>query len=95
MHRVNWLNSYILPIDGTLIDSTTLGQGGRGSNGNERALHIPQSSRIGISPSDGLESYQGHLFGGGGGRSKGAFHSAEMQSAYFTAPADWQASEHF
>ena len=40
------------PIDSTLSGTTTLGQSGLGSNGNEGVLHIPQSSRItGASPS--------------------------------------------
>ena len=32
-------------------DSTTQGQSGPGCNGNERVLHIPQSSRTGDLPS--------------------------------------------
>ena len=40
----------IFDIDGTLI----LTQSGAGSNGNEGVLHIPQSSRTGASPSDGV-----------------------------------------
>ena len=56
-----WLNSSIWSIDGTLIDITTPGQSGPGSNDSERVLHIPQSSRTGTSPSDGLVSYSGYL----------------------------------
>ena len=33
------------------------------SNGNEGVLHILQSSRNGTSPSDGLVSYSGYIFG--------------------------------
>ena len=36
----------------SLTVTTTLGQSGPGSNGNEEVLHIPQSSRTGASPSD-------------------------------------------
>ena len=39
---------------GTLKGTTTPGQCGPGSKGNEGALHIPQSSRNGVSPSGGL-----------------------------------------
>ena len=52
--------SSILPIDRTLSSATTPGQIELGSDGNERALHIPQSSSIiGTSPSDCLVSYPG------------------------------------
>ena len=61
--------SSIWPIDRTL----SVGQRGPGSDGIERVLRIPQSSSItGISPSDCLVSYPGHLSGG-------AYHSAEKQ----------------
>ena len=40
-----------------------MGQSGSGSNGNEGVILIPQSSKIGASPSDGLESYPGHSLG--------------------------------
>ena len=56
---------------------------GPGSNGNERALHILQIFKVGASPSDCLMSYPGHLLGGG------AHSSAEIQSLYSTAPANW------
>ena len=68
-------NNSIWPIDRTLSGATTPGQRGPGSNGNEGLLHIPQSSKIGVSPSDCLVSYSGHSL-------------AEMQSVYSTAPAD-------
>ena len=60
------------------------GQSGPWSNGNEEVLLIPQSPSItGTSPSDCLVSYLGHLLG------SGSYPSAEVQSMYFTAPADW------
>ena len=40
-----WLNISILPIDGSLKNTSSLGQNGPGSNLNEGVLHIPQSSR--------------------------------------------------
>ena len=36
------MNSSIWPIDGTLTDTTLLGQSGPRSDGNEGVLHIPQ-----------------------------------------------------
>ena len=50
---------------GPLTSTTTLDQIEPGSNGNERLLHIPQSSRTGTLPSDGLVSYPGYSLGGG------------------------------
>ena len=41
-------------MDATLTGTTTQGQSGPGSNGNEGVLHIPQSSIIGASSSDDL-----------------------------------------
>ena len=59
------------------------GQSEPGSNGNEGVLHIPQGPSItGTSPSDCLVSYPGHSSGG-------SYPSAEVQSVYFTDPADW------
>ena len=58
------------------------GQSGPGSDGNEGVLHIPQISKPGASPSDCLISYPGHLL-------LGSYASAEMQSVYSRAPADW------
>ena len=59
------------------------GQSGPGSNGNEGVLRIPQSSSIaGTSPSDCLVSNLGHSFGF-------FYPTAEKQSVYSTAPADW------
>ena len=60
------------------------GQSGPGSDGDEGVLRIPQSSSIaGTSPSDCLVSYPEHSLGGG------SYPSAEKQSVYSTAPADW------
>ena len=44
----------IRSIDGTLTDTTTLAQGGPGSNVNEGVLNTPQIYRIGASPSDAI-----------------------------------------
>ena len=66
-----------------LSGATTPGQSGSGSDGNEGVLRIPQSSSTaGTSPSDCLVSYPGHSL-------RGSYPSAEVQSVYFTAPADW------
>ena len=58
------------------------------SNGNASVLHIPQSCSItGTSPSDCLVSCLGHSLG------RGSYASAELQSAYSTAPphsAEWR-----
>ena len=72
-------------INRTLSGATTPGQGGPGSDGNEGIMRIPQnSSTAGTSPSDCLGSYLGHPLEGGG-----SYASAEKQSVYSTAPADW------
>ena len=41
-----WLNSSIWPINGNLTDTTTPGQSGPKSKGNEGVLHIPQASGL-------------------------------------------------
>ena len=70
-------------INKTLSGTTTQGQSGPGSKGNEEVLHIPQSPSItGVSPSDCLVSCPGHLLGR-------SHPSAEMQLVYSTAPVDW------
>ena len=70
-------------MDRALSGATTPGQSGPGSDGNERILHIPQSSCItGTSPSDCLVSYPGHSLGE-------SYPSVEVQSMYSTAPANW------
>ena len=55
--------SSIWPIDGTLPGATTLDQNLPGSKDNKRVLHIPQSSKTGASPSNGLRSHQDTLRG--------------------------------
>ena len=55
-------NSFIWPIDGTLLDATTSGPSGPGDWGNERVFYIPQ-----ISTSDCLMSYPEHSLGEWGG----------------------------
>ena len=97
LHTVKWSNSkfqtihfgvitqfnFIWPIDRNLSDATTLGYSKPENNGNEGVLHIPQSSSLtGTSPSDFLMSYPGHSF-------REFYPSAEKQSVYSTAPADW------
>ena len=69
--------------DRTLSDATNPGQIGPESDGNEGVLHVSRSSRLTeASPSDCLMSYQGHWL-------RGSYPSAEMQSMYSTAPANW------
>ena len=76
-------NSSIWPIDRTLSGATTPGQSRPGSDSNEGVLHIPQIFSITeASLSDCLVSYQGHSL-------LESYLSAEMQSVYFTAPANW------
>ena len=55
------LNSSIRPIERILTEVTTPGQSGPGNNSNEEVLHFSQSYKTGLSPSDGLISYLGHL----------------------------------
>ena len=75
--------SSIWPIDKALSGTTTQGQSGSESDGNEGVHRIPQSSRITrTSPSDCLMSYPGHLLAG-------PYPSTEMQSVYSTASPDW------
>ena len=76
-------NSLIWPIDKTQSDATTMGQNGPGSIDNEGVLHIPLSSSITrASSSDCLVSYPEHWLGE-------SYSSAEMQSVYPMAQADW------
>ena len=78
-----WFSS-IWPLDSPLSGATTSGQSGPESDGNKGVLRIHHSSSIpGTSPSDYLMSYLGHLFG------LGSYPSAEVQSMYSTALADW------
>ena len=75
--------SSIWPTDKLLSSATTTGQSRPGSDGNKGVLRIPQSSYItGTSSSDCLVSYPGHMLGE-------SYPSAEKQSVYSTAPADW------
>ena len=67
----------------TLSGATTLGQSGPGSNGNEVVYCIPHSSSIiEASPSDCLVSYLRRSL-------EKSYSSAEMQSVYSAALADW------
>ena len=68
-------------IDGTLIDTTTLGQSGLGNNGDEGVLHIPQSFITGASSSDCLISYPGHLV-------VMSYPFAKLHLAYSIAPVN-------
>ena len=77
-------NSSIWPIDRTLSGTTILGQDGYGNNGNEEYSIFPKAPQTWASPSDGLMSSSGHSLGGGE-----SYLSAEMQSVYSTALADW------
>ena len=70
-------------LDRTLSGATTPGLKVPGSDGNERILHIPQSSNItGPSLLDFLASYAGHSLGWE------SLHAAGMQSVYSAAQAD-------
>ena len=72
--------SSIWPIKRTLSRATTPGQSG---TGNEEVFHFPQSSSITrTSPSDCLVSYPRQAF-------DGYYPSADVQSVYSIAPADW------
>ena len=72
-----WLNSSIWTIDGTPISTTTSGQSGPGAKGNKGVFYIPQNSRTGTSPSDGLVSHLGHSLG-----ERVSYPSSVIQSAY-------------
>ena len=71
-----------MPIDGTLMGTTTPSQSGPWSNGNEEVVLILQIFRTRALPSDGLLSYPGHSLGK-------SYLSAVMESAYSTALTDW------
>ena len=87
MCGISTLFNFIEPGERAQSIATTLDQSGPGSNGNKGVLRIPQSfSIIGASPSDCLVSYPGHTFGK-------SYSSAEMQSLYSAAPADWATGE--
>ena len=75
-----WLNSSIWWLDGTLTGTTTLGKSRSGRNDSKGVLHIHQSSRIEVSPSDGSMPYLGYSLPTGG------FYSpTKIQLAYPTA----------
>ena len=57
------VKQFYLTIDRNLSDATTPGQRGLGSNGIEGVLYIPQSSKIGTSPSEALIKYPGYSLG--------------------------------
>ena len=77
-------------LTGLLSGTTTQGQSGPGSDGNEGTIRIPQSLSITeASPSNSLVSYLGHSLVVG----RGSYFSAEMQSEYSTAQADWSTLE--
>ena len=46
-----FLNRSILPVDGSIISTTTPSQSGPGINGNEGVLHTPEISTSGASSS--------------------------------------------
>ena len=76
-------NASVWPMDRTLSGATRPGQSGPGSDGNKWALCIPQSSCItGVSASDYFVSYTGHSLGE-------SYSSAQLQSLYSAAVADW------
>ena len=80
------IKSSIWPIDGIPSGATTPDQSGPGSDSNEGVIRIPQISSItGASASGFWVSYPGHWLVGG-------YPSAEIQSLYSTAPADWTSS---
>ena len=75
-----WLNCCSWPIYGSLTGTTNPGQSQHESNGLKGVLHIPQSSKTGASLSNAV-SYPGYSL-------KVSYPSAEVQSAYFTNPAN-------
>ena len=80
---ISTLFSSIQPIDMMLPSATTPGKTGPVSDGDEGVHRIPQSSNITkASPSDCLVSYPRYSLGK-------PYPSAEMQSVYFIARADW------
>ena len=70
-------------MDRILSGATNPGQSGPRGYDNEGVLCIPQSSDIsGALPSDCLILYARHLL-------QWSYSSAEIQSMYSVAPADW------
>ena len=79
----------IWPIDRTQSGVNTQGKNEPGTDGNEEVLCISQCSSItGTSPSDCLSSYPGLSLMGWL-----TYPTAEVQSMYSTAPADWAITE--
>ena len=75
--------SSIWPTDRTLSGTTTPGQSGPGSVGNEGVLHIHQSSSItGALPLDFLVSYPRQSL-------EVSYPPAETQAVDSVVPADW------
>ena len=73
--------------DRALSGVTITSQSGPGSNGNKGVLCIPQSfSLSGTSPSDCLMPYPGQSLGG-------SYPSAELLTAFSTAPTDWASKQ--
>ena len=80
---INTQFSSIWPIDRTLSGASTPGQSGPGSDSYKGVLHISQSSSITeASSSDCLVSYLGNSL-------RESYSSAEKQSVYSAAPANW------
>ena len=73
-------------IDRILSGATTPSQCGLGSNDNEGVQHIPQTSKAGALPSDGLMSYVGNSLVGV------SCTFGEMQLVYSIVPSDWLSS---
>ena len=70
-------------MDRTLSGASTPGQSWPGSKSNKGVLRIPQNSNIsGASPLNCFVSYPGHSLGK-------SYLSADIQSVYSTALADW------
>ena len=64
LHTINCTQFKLSNISIRFIDrtgTTTPDQSGPESNSNEGVLHIPQNSKTGALPSDGLMSCSGHL----------------------------------
>ena len=75
--------SSIWTIDKTLSGATTLGQSGPESEGNKGYSTFPKALAL-LEPQHKIISVISRTLIGWG-----SYSSAEMQSVYFTAPADW------
>ena len=77
---IQFRGSMPLVLFRTLSGTTTPGQSGPESDGNEGGLRIPQSPSItGTLPTDCLVSYPGHSL-------ERSYPSVKVQSVYSTAP---------